>query len=88
VYKSLWGLLANALTAAVGIVMLSAGVLGFLWVRTVAYERVLLLLGAVLLIFPGGGLDAAGLGALAVVLVSQWWRRPAGARLTAPASES
>ncbi len=74
-YKSLWGLAANTLTAAIGIVMLSGGVLGFFRIRTLIYERVLLLAGALLLIFPGWHNDLAGLAILGAVLLSQHLRR-------------
>ena len=68
---SVWHIAGQAVTAAIGIVMLSAGVLGFFRSRTLAYERILLLAGALLLIFPGWKTDLVGLAILGVVFASQ-----------------
>ena len=75
IYQSLWGVVTQTVTAAIGIVMLSGGVLGFLRVRTLAYERLLLVSGALLLIFPGWQTDLLGLALLGVVMGSQHLRR-------------
>ncbi len=56
---------------ALGILMLSAGLIGFLRVPTLHWERVLLVAGAALLIFPGRWADVAGIACLAAVLLSQ-----------------
>jgi len=61
--------------ATLGLVMLGAGVIGYLRRPTRRWERGLLLVGAVLLIFPGWVSDALGVACFIVVLVSQ---RPAG----------
>ncbi len=60
--------------ATLGLVMLGAGVIGYLRRPTRRWERGLLLVGAVLLIFPGWVSDALGVACFIVVLVSQ---RPA-----------
>ncbi len=75
IYTSVWAVVGQAVTAAIGIVMLSAGVLGFFQSRTLAHERLLLLAGALLLIFPGWKTDVVGLAILAAVFVSQRLRR-------------
>jgi TRAP transporter 4TM/12TM fusion protein len=75
IYTSVWSVVQQAITAAIGIVMLSGGVLGFFRVRTLLYERVLLLIGALLLIFPGWHNDLVGLVLLGAVLASQRLRR-------------
>ena len=60
-------------TAAVtlGIVMLGAGLIGFLRAPALAWERGALLLGAVLLIFPGAVGDVIGAACLAAVWIAQ-----------------
>jgi TRAP-type uncharacterized transport system fused permease subunit len=67
------------LTATLGIVMLGAGLIGYFRTPTRVWERALLLAGALLLIFPGGWSDTAGLLCFAVVVISQRAVRPAGA---------
>jgi TRAP-type uncharacterized transport system fused permease subunit len=67
--------------AALGIVMLGAGLIGYFRAPARAWERTLLLAGALLLIFPGAWSDAAGMVCFAAVLLSQ---RAAG-RAPAPA---
>lgn len=70
-------------TAAVtlGIIMLAAGVIGYLRTPTRVWERALLLFGAFLLIFPGVASDLLGVLCAAGVVVSQ---RAAGRRAPAP----
>src|SRR2546430_840063 len=60
--------------ATLGLVMLGAGVIGYLRRPTRRWERGLLLVGAVLLIFPRWVSDALGVACFIVVLGSQ---RPA-----------
>jgi TRAP transporter 4TM/12TM fusion protein len=75
----------RTLAAAVGIVMLGAGLIGYLRAPTRPWERVLLLAGAVLLIFPGVVGDLVGLGCLAVVVALQRnGRRRATRAMSAP----
>jgi len=57
--------------ATLGLVMLGAGVIGYLRRPTRRWERGLLLVGAVLLIFPGWVSDVLGVACFIVVLVSQ-----------------
>jgi len=65
--------------ATLGVIMLSAALIGYLRGPTRLWERALLLAGALLLIFPGGWTGAAGLLCFAAVLVSQRAARPVGA---------
>ena len=62
-----------------GIVMLGTGVIGYLRAPTRPWERVALLAGAVLLIFPGTLSDLAGVACFVAVWVAQRGRvaRPA-----------
>lgn len=69
----------RTLTATAGIVMLAAGLIGYFREATRTWERVVLVGGGLLLIFPGGWSDAAGLGCLAAVLVAQRGGRTAAA---------
>jgi len=62
--------------ATLGIVMLGAGLIGYLRRPTRRWERTLLLVGALLLIFPGALSDVLGVACFLVVYVSQ---RAAGA---------
>jgi TRAP transporter 4TM/12TM fusion protein len=69
----------RTLAATLGIVMLGAGLIGYLRAPTRRWERALLLGGALLLIFPGVWGDMAGLLCFVAVMVSQRAARPAGA---------
>ncbi len=71
----------RTLTATTGIVMLAAGLIGYFREATRTWERVVLVGGGLLLIFPGIWSDAAGLACLGAVLVAQRAGR------TAPAVE-
>jgi TRAP transporter 4TM/12TM fusion protein len=65
--------------ATLGIVMLGAGLIGYLRAPTRPHERALLLAGSLLLIFPGVWTDITGVACFVMVLVSQRAARPAGA---------
>ena len=58
--------------ATLGILMLAAGLIGYLSKPTRPWERFVLLGGALLLIFPGFWSDVGGLTCLVVVIASQW----------------
>jgi TRAP transporter 4TM/12TM fusion protein len=79
VSDSLAHIVLRTAAATLGIVMLSAGLIGYLRRPARPLERALLLVGAVLLIFPGGWGDLAGLVCFFLVLVLQRAARPAGA---------
>jgi TRAP-type uncharacterized transport system fused permease subunit len=68
--------------ATLGIVMLGAGLIGYFRGPTRPFERALLLIGSVLLIFPGAWSDVAGLACFLVVLASQRSALAAGATET------
>ncbi|MBI4636827.1 MAG: TRAP transporter permease [Candidatus Rokubacteria bacterium] len=65
------GVLLRTAAATLGIVMLGAGVIGYLVVPARLWERVVLLVGAALLISPGALSDALGVACLGIVLLSQ-----------------
>ncbi|MBI3635339.1 MAG: TRAP transporter fused permease subunit, partial [Candidatus Rokubacteria bacterium] len=65
--------------ATLGIVMLGAGLIGYLSAPTRPWERALLLAGAVLLIFPGMVTDLAGVACFIAVFAAQRGRRGARA---------
>ena len=69
----------RVLAATLGIVMLSAGVIGYLRAPTRLWERAVLLAGAVLLIFPGTLSDVVGVACFVLVLVAQGRRAAPGA---------
>jgi TRAP transporter 4TM/12TM fusion protein len=71
-----WGSIAMVtFTAAVGIMALAGAFQGWLFKRTPAYERLMLLVAGVLLVYPKTLFDAIGLGLVAIVLASQWLRQ-------------
>jgi TRAP transporter 4TM/12TM fusion protein len=68
--------LLRTLAATLGIVMLGAGLIGYLLAPARPWERGALLAGAICLIFPGVIADLLGLAAFVGVLVAQRARRP------------
>jgi TRAP transporter 4TM/12TM fusion protein len=72
-----WGSIALVtFTAAVGIMALCGGFQGWLFQRTTVYERIMLLIAGVLLVYPKTLFDAIGFGLVVVVLATQWLRKP------------
>ena len=67
-------ILTASITAALGIVALAAGVQGYLMGRLAAWERLILLAAAALLIGPDLRMGLAALILLATVLLLQWRR--------------
>ena len=65
-------ILHSFFTASIGVICLAAGMFGYLHRRALLWERILLLIAAILLIKPGLITDLIGFGLLAVVLVSQF----------------
>jgi TRAP-type uncharacterized transport system fused permease subunit len=65
-------------TALVGIAGLAAGFQGWLLGRTNGAERLLLLAGGVLMVYPHGLVDVIGFGLLLMALILQLVRRRAG----------
>jgi TRAP transporter 4TM/12TM fusion protein len=75
----------SLITAAVGVVMLAAGMIGCFFRKTTAYERASLLVGAILLIKPGVYTDLIGVTILTMVIASQkFFRREKVVALEAP----
>jgi TRAP transporter 4TM/12TM fusion protein len=72
-----WGSIALVtFTAAVGIMALAGGFQGWLFKKTPLYERIMLLVAGVLLVYPKTLFDAIGFALVAAVLASQWFRKP------------
>jgi TRAP transporter 4TM/12TM fusion protein len=72
-----WGSIALVtFTAAVGILALCGAFQGWLFKKTPPYERLMLLVAGVLLVYPKTLFDAIGFVLVAMVLVSQWFRKP------------
>jgi TRAP transporter 4TM/12TM fusion protein len=72
-----WGSIALVtFTAAVGILALCGAFQGWLFKKTPRYERLMLLVAGVLLVYPKTLFDAIGFVLVAMVLVSQWFRKP------------
>ncbi len=65
------GIAYRTAAATLGIVMLGAGLIGYLSAPARPWERALLLAGGILLIFPGALSDLIGAGSFVAVLVSQ-----------------
>src|SRR5687767_4578931 len=72
-----WGSIALVtFTAAVGILALAGAFQGWLFKRTPLYERLMLLVAGVLLVYPKTLFDAIGFVLVAMVLMGQWLRKP------------
>ena len=72
-----WGSIALVtFTAAVGIMALCGAFQGWLFKKTPWYERLMLLVAGVLLVYPKTLFDAIGFVLVAMVLVGQWFRKP------------
>ena len=74
-----WEVTAAATTAAIGVVLLAAGLHGYLLTRANLLQRALLVAAALVLIKPGVMSDAAGLALGAAVLLMQRFGPPARA---------
>jgi TRAP transporter 4TM/12TM fusion protein len=72
-----WGSIALVtFTAAVGILALAGSFQGWLFKRTPLWERLMLLVAGVFLVYPKTLFDAVGFALVIVVLVMQWLRKP------------
>lgn len=71
VNPTLLGVALRTAAATLGILMLGAGIVGYLWGPTRVWERLTLLVGAVLLIFPGFWGDLLGALGFVGVCASQ-----------------
>jgi TRAP transporter 4TM/12TM fusion protein len=79
------GIVLRTAAATLGIVMLGAGLIGYLVAPASRWQRAVLLAGAFLLIFPGAVTDVLGVACFVLVLMSQRAarRQRAGAMETA-----
>ena len=59
-------------TALIGIMAVAAALEGYLFTDMKIWERIILIVGGIMLISPGGLTDAAGLGVIAVALIMQF----------------
>ncbi len=72
-----WGSIALVtFTAAVGIMALCGGFQGWLFRKTASYERWMLIVAGVMLVYPKTLFDVVGFGLVALVLLLQWLHRP------------
>ena len=62
-------------TAFIGIAALACGVQGWMFRRTTLVERLMLIGAGLLLVYPAGGADLAGVAVVAAAVVMQRWRR-------------
>ncbi len=71
-----WGSIALVtFTAAVGIMALAGAFQGWLFQRTTRYERAMLFVAGVMLVYPKTLFDVIGFAMVVVVLFTQWLRR-------------
>jgi TRAP transporter 4TM/12TM fusion protein len=69
-------IITTIISASIGVVLLSAGLMGWLLKEATLLERAMLVAGAICLIKPGLWTDVIGLGLLAaVVLLQKFWHR-------------
>ncbi|MEI9479344.1 MAG: DUF3394 domain-containing protein, partial [Deltaproteobacteria bacterium] len=66
-----WEVISTFLTSVIGIVCLSASVIGYLYKKTSLLERIVLFAAALLLIKPGWITDLIGLVCLGLVTIHQ-----------------
>jgi TRAP transporter 4TM/12TM fusion protein len=72
-----WGQVAwIVITASAGIAALAGGAQNWALVRCRLWERLALILAGLLLVYPHGFADIAGLALIGLVLLAQWMRRP------------
>jgi TRAP-type uncharacterized transport system fused permease subunit len=72
-----WGSIAMlTFTAAVGILALAGGFQGWLFRKTALYERIMLLVAGILLVYPGKTTTLIGFALVAVVLALQFMVKP------------
>jgi TRAP-type uncharacterized transport system fused permease subunit len=68
-----------SVTAFIGIAALACGVQGWMFRRTSLAERLMLIGAGLLLVYPAGAADLAGVALVAVVVAMQRWPRRAAA---------
>lgn len=70
-----WEVLTSVISASLGVILLSAGLVGWFLKETKTLERLILLSAAILLIKPGLYTDLMGLALVLVVVGAQKWYR-------------
>src|SRR3954470_5720120 len=69
-----WGSIALVtITAAIGVLALAAGFQGWAWRKTFIWERILLIVAGVALVYPGKISDVVGFALVVIVVLSQWF---------------
>ena len=81
---SWWDVAWITALVVMALVALAAAAEGWLFSKTTVIERVLLIAAGLLLIYPRPWLDAIGMALLAVVIVTQFVRRPQRPRAAVP----
>lgn len=84
---TLYGLIASTLSAALGIVMLSMAIIGWMRVRASGLERAVLALGALCLVVPHRASDIVGLAAFAAIFAVHTRKKAHAAAASADAAE-
>ncbi len=84
---TLLAVLSSTASAAGGIVMLSMAVIGWMRIRAIAVERIVLAAGALFLCVPGITSDLLGLAAFATALATQTFRKARGVKAAEPARQ-
>jgi TRAP-type uncharacterized transport system fused permease subunit len=72
----------TTITAFIGIAALAGGVENWFLKKTVIYERIMLIVAGLLLVYPIAFYDAVGLGLMIFVIISQKLRKGEGVSLT------
>jgi TRAP-type uncharacterized transport system fused permease subunit len=69
-----WGIAQTCITAIMGMICVGAAVEGWYWTRMSWWERITILAGGLLLIVPGTITDLIGLGLMALITLTQYYR--------------
>jgi TRAP transporter 4TM/12TM fusion protein len=76
-----WGSIALVtITAAIGVLALAAGFQGWAWRKTFTWERILLVVAGVALVYPGKLSDVIGFALVVIVVLSQWFGKAPSTR--------
>jgi TRAP transporter 4TM/12TM fusion protein len=74
-----WGSIALVtITAAVGVLALAAGFQGWAWRKTTLWERIMLIVAGVALVYPGKVSDIVGFALVVIVVLTQWVKKDRG----------
>ena len=81
--QSVWEIVLIVITSLVGIFAVSASLEGYFLTNMKWYERIVCVVGGLLLIYPGAVTDMIGLGLVAIVLIFQFFKTKSKAKLAA-----